>query len=102
MQRQPKRSRVEWRQIVDRYETSGLKAVEFAREEGLNVHTFSWWRHEFRQEARRAASPLTLVPVSRPAATSEPLVIRFADGTELRVPPGHEPDWVRRIVDVLL
>ena len=100
MQRQPKRSREEWRQIVDRYQASGLKAVEFARQEGLNVHTFAWWRHELRQEARRTA-PLTLVPVPKTPADA-PLVIRFPDGTELRVPPGHEPDWVGRIADVLL
>lgn len=100
MQRQPKRSRSEWRQIVDRHKASGLTAVEFARREGLNVHTFAWWRHELRQEAKRSA-PLTLVPVPR-ASACEPLVVRFPDGTELRVPQGHDPDWVGRIVDVLL
>ena len=100
MQRQPKRSREEWRQIVDRYQASGLKAVEFARLEGLNVHTFAWWRHELRREARPPA-PLTLVPVPK-TPSRDPLVIRFPDGTELRVPHGHEPGWVGRIADVLL
>lgn len=95
---QPKRSRVQWRQIVDRYEASGLKPKQFAVREGLNVNTFSWWRHEFRQEARRE-SRLTLVPVPRPARN--PIVIRLPDGVEVEVPAGSEPDWVGRIADAL-
>ncbi len=91
---QPRRSRKQWRQIVRRYEASGLKAVEFAQREGLNGNTFAWWRHELRRETR-----LTLVPV--PSTPTQELVIRFGDGTEIRVPTGIEPGWVGRVAKAM-
>ena len=99
---QPKRSRAEWRQIVDRYQRSGLRPTEFARREGLNVHTFSWWRHEFRKADRRQEGRLTLVPVAAsPVPEPKGLLLRFPDGLEMQVPLGTAPDWVGRVAAAL-
>lgn len=98
-----KRSRAQWRQIVEDYASSGMSAVAFARQEGLNRNTFSWWRTELRKEVRASRAPLTLVPVPDVPVRhpTEPVVVRFADGTELRVPVGTEPSWVGRLADLL-
>ncbi|MEO0601507.1 MAG: transposase [Myxococcota bacterium] len=98
-----KRSREQWRQIVEDYESSGMSAAAFARQEGLNRNTFSWWRTQLRKEARTSGARLTLVSVSDAATRrrTEPVVIRFADGTELCVPVGTEPSWVGRLADTL-
>lgn len=99
-----KRRREQWRQIVKDYEACGLSATEFARREGLNANTFSWWRSELRKEAGVAGTPrltLVAVPASIPHPVAEPIVIRLPDGIELCVPVGTEPDWVGRLADAL-
>ena len=96
---QPRRSREQWRRLVQRYEASGERSADFARREGLNAKTFAWWRSELRREARGKTTTLTLVPV--PSRTREPVIIELPSGTELRVPQGAEPNWVGRLVNAL-
>lgn len=101
---QLRRSREEWRELVEQHETSGLSVIEFAHREGLKAKTFGWWRWELRRErsARTTppAAPLTLVPI--PARSPvQGVVIRLSRGTELQVPTGAEPDWIGRLVAAL-
>ncbi|MEO8603562.1 MAG: hypothetical protein ABI629_13390 [bacterium] len=45
----------EMARLVARWERSGLTQAAFARQCGLSVHTFTWWRHRLRAAARSAA-----------------------------------------------
>lgn len=47
----------EWRARVSRWERSGLRRGEFAREEGVNPRTLSWWRWWLRKEQERVVGP---------------------------------------------
>lgn len=101
---QVKRSCEQWRQIVEDYEASGIGAAEFARREGLNPNTFSWWRSELRRrtpDVRGERLTLVGLTASSPRTLAEPVVLRLPDGLELCVPVGTEPDWVGRLADVL-
>lgn len=101
---QLRRSREEWRELVEQHEASGMSVVDFAQREGLKAKTFGWWRWEIRRGRSAASTPnaahLTLIAV--PARVpAQPLIIRLSGGTELQVPAGAEPDWIGRIADAL-
>lgn len=54
---QVRRSREEWRSLMQRYEASGVTQSAFCREAGVALSTFLSWRHRLGQErARRNAS----------------------------------------------
>ena len=69
MERARRRCRQEWREITVRWRRTGLTAVEFARQEGLNPSTFAGWRSEFAREDKAQSPPLTLVPIRYPGLT---------------------------------
>jgi hypothetical protein len=41
--------------LLKRWTESGLKAAEFARREGVNAGTLSYWKWRLRREGRRTA-----------------------------------------------
>lgn len=85
----PRRSRDEWRQHMAAWSRSGLSSREYARRNGLNPSTFSWWRGELRrQQLQEHGQRLTLVPVTTPAAAppAEPLEVSLPHGVVIRVP----------------
>jgi hypothetical protein len=50
-------TRAEWAERVDRWERSGLGAVEFSRREGLRPGELAWWRRELRASQPRRDDP---------------------------------------------
>ena len=51
--------------LVTRWEQSGVTQAAFARQCGMSVHTFTWWRHRLR------SVPVTPPPRARPATFTE-------------------------------
>ena len=45
-----RRSRSEWKTIIEQYESSGLSAVEFSRLHNLSYQSLAKWRSTFRNE----------------------------------------------------
>lgn len=79
----------EMQRLVVRWERSGLTAAAFARQCGMSVHTFAWWRHRLRMRARpvpgAAAAPIfTEVVLAPPVAVVAEVVLRT--GWVVRVP----------------
>ncbi len=101
MERARRRSRAEWRSMVKRWRSSGMTGNAFARKEGINVHTFAWWRSEI---GREHAAPLSLVPVRAPfAGNQEPNVeVRLPSGISLRLSDSADPDWIAALVHKVL
>jgi hypothetical protein len=60
-----RRSRREWRQIVLKWQQSGLKKAAFARRNGVNLKTFEFWCWALKAELLAITSPprLQLLPV---------------------------------------
>jgi len=48
--RRPRRNSDQWRNIVTRFENSGMKVKDFCRKENLARATFSKWRSQFSKE----------------------------------------------------
>lgn len=76
----------EMQRLVVRWERSGLTQAAFARQCGMSVHTFTWWRHRLRSAAPRAYPPTftEVVRAAPAAATIAEVVLR--NGWVVRVP----------------
>jgi transposase-like protein len=67
----------EMQRVVARWERSGLTQAAFARQCGMSVHTFAWWRHRLRAVTAVAvpvsASPPTFTEVVFGAPAAAPV-----------------------------
>jgi hypothetical protein len=88
-----RRSRQEWKKIVDRFERSGLSENRFCKDHGLTRKTFRTWRKHFAEEGEPIATPTFVelaAPRSKPEGPPEP-----SDGAsfELCLPGGVTLRW---------
>ena len=60
-----RRTREEWRDLVDRQRGSGLSVSEFCRREETTENSFYRWRRAFAEEAESSFVPLTVVELRR-------------------------------------
>lgn len=109
MRRARRRSREEWREIIDRWRASGLTGPAFARREKLNFNTFAWWRNEVNREQssrpslRERSCGLSLVPVRLPPRVNrEPVEVVLPGGITVRVPESAELDRVAALTNAIL
>jgi transposase-like protein len=103
--------REEWRKRVERWRDSGLTAVEFASELGINPHTLSYWKYILRRDAAKAASAPTTVAkrtatppamIELRAAVSETrFEIELGRGRRLWVPAEFDPSALKRLMAVM-
>jgi hypothetical protein len=63
-----RRTEAQWSEILGRFESSGLDAIEFCRREGLALSSLQRWRR--RQDSATAAEFVELVPTTTPATPS--------------------------------
>ncbi len=104
-------SRDEWRKRVERWKDSGLTAVQFASEMGINAGTLQFWRSKLKQKghAKRRRRPAadailaSLVEVRAPARVSTETRFEIHLGRERRllVSPTFEADALRKLIAVL-
>ena len=101
------------RQVLARWERSGLTLREFGQQHGIVLSTLTWWRRVFQ----RAGEPMKSVPTSAPAAqpvvftevpraAPSPIVppvleIVLRGGQVLRVPTGADTDTLQRVLQAL-
>lgn len=103
--RKPTRRAQEMARLVARWERSGLTQAAFARECGMSVHTFTWWRHRLRTGAASAPQPPRFTEVTLPLALAAPggiaeVVLR--NGWVVRVPlAGVEAAALRTLMATL-
>ena len=82
-----RRSRDEWRRLVERCECGELSPAEFCRREDLNPNTFRVWRSRVRSETNAPVPFVEVVPTSAPSAVATPWLIELElpSGAKLRV-----------------
>ena len=102
--RKATRRALEMQRLVARWERSGLTQAAFARQCGMSVHTFSWWRHRLRAAgvapATRPPRFTEVVLAAPPPAVVAEVVLR--NGWVVRVPlAGVEASAVRTLVATL-
>jgi len=102
-----------WRERVERWKSSGLKAKEFAAAENLSPRSLSWWHWQLHRRsevpattkrARRAkkrAASMSFVPVVVRAAEATPMEIILPGEIRVRIDVGFDEATLVRIVRAL-
>jgi transposase-like protein len=113
---QQRRTRAQWRRLVEDWPDSGLTQEQYCRRHGISVASLHRWRERLRQEravgfghgrAREAAEPVRLVPVDLLAAqlpsagVEATLRLVFAGDLCLEIAPGFDAPTLRRVVELL-
>ena len=98
------------RQMLARWQRSGLTLREFGAKRGIPPSTLSWWRQVFRrageEKMNRALAENAVVftevpkPVNVPRTPSV-LEIVLPSGHLVRVPAGVDPATLQRVLQVL-
>ena len=104
-------SRDEWRKRVERWKDSGLTAVQFASEMGINAGTLQFWRSKLKQKghAKRRRRPTadailsSLVEVRAPTHVSAETRFEIQLGRDRRllVPPTFEANALKKLLAAL-
>src|SRR5262245_32932813 len=107
----------EWRQVITRWEQSGLSMTAFAAQIGMSNSAVSYWKKRFERETPREDSALNKVPpafvpvtlVTEPKGKTPVADARMGavfelllrDGRTLRIPPDFESASLVRLLTVL-
>jgi hypothetical protein len=97
-------ARATWAKRVERWSASGLSAIEFAAEIGVNARTLTYWKWKLGRTESRRAEFVEVVPTSEVApsgAPSEHLEVVLDGGVVIRVPARFDADALRRVVAAL-
>jgi transposase-like protein len=113
---QGRRTRAQWRQLVEGFSGSGLTQACYCERHGISVTSFHRWRAQFRQapvanprqaeaSARRSA-PVRLLPVQLlgeavAVGAEHALTLVFASGVHVQVNPGFDAATLARVVRLL-
>jgi len=71
-----------WREIVSKFEQSGLSQSEFSRQEGLVKSRLSYWLAKFRTTSKRQSQFVELEPKPKVKPSVE---LEFSSGMVLRI-----------------
>ena len=75
-QRQPRRSRQQWQQIIHDLAQSGLSAKDFSQQQNLPYQSLIKWKHEFKHSSQTQTSPfLDITPKPTAIALSESSIL---------------------------
>ena len=86
-----KRSREAMRLMYGRFEQSDKTIKTFCESEGINIHTFQYWRHKFKKPLLKkgvsSTSKAGFQEIRRSAVSSGGVIrIRFLNQTEVELP----------------
>jgi hypothetical protein len=103
------RKEAHWRQLLQRWQHSGLSVRAFCRRERCSEPSFYSWRRILAERDQRAipstpAAAVTFVPLHvqhEPAAERPALELLLANGRCLRIPAGWPLPGLRDLLAVL-
>jgi hypothetical protein len=104
---QPKTSAEEWQKRVERWRESGLSAVQYAAETGINAGTLKFWHYKLTKAKRsetgrvRASKKRAAFVEVRAVATDARFEVELRNGRQLRVPESFEEKALERLLAVL-
>ena len=99
-----------WRRVTGEWKRSGQSQATFCEARNLKLTTFRWWRHRLLREASDGAKaeeldtqapfiPIRLIDL--PSPSSPPIEIHLPNSKRIQVPPGFDPDTLRRVLAIL-
>ena len=99
----PRRSRdsvrQSWAERLARFESSGLSALDFCRQEGIASQSLYYWKRKLSGPADAPGPAPQFVPVRLSA--SAPVELVLPGGATLRLQPGCDLAFVRSLLQAL-
>jgi len=87
-----------WRELIGRYESSGLTQVQYARREGVKYHTFVARLGRHRRAGKKKLVKARFLEARLPGAPAIRLEATLANGMLLR---GDNPEALARLIRAL-
>lgn len=98
-----RRSREEWRALVQEWRASGLSMKEFAGQRGVSASSLAYWSSTLKREPRRTPAPRLLpVRVSSTVAVTSPGLELVLGPLRLRFDGGTSPTYIAEVARALL
>jgi hypothetical protein len=92
-----RRTKAQWRALIEAQASSGLTAAAFCREHGLNPKYFSLRRRDLSDGTNKRTS--SFIPVSAMKLPSgERITVRDPSGLRVELPLGIEPKWLAELL----
>ena len=82
MMRRNHRSASQWKQIIERWQGSGLSVSQFCRDHTIPTSAFYRWKTKLRQQESR--DPASFIQVALPVTQDATLELTFPAGHVLR------------------
>ena len=109
-----RRTREQWRRLVEGWSGSGLTQAAYCRRQGVSVASLQRWRERLRREPVAGTTPvgascdgpLRLVPVEvcerrAPHSAGAALTVVLDDGLRVEIAPGFDAPTLTRVVSAL-
>ena len=93
-----------WRRRIAACESSGKSIVQYCRDAGVPVSTYSWWKGELKRRdgAQGSAASFAEVHVALPADPAPALLeVALGEDRRVRVWPGFDAETLAQVVRVL-
>ena len=88
-----------WVQRFKEWEESGLKRVEYCRQNNIPVSTFDYWRQRIRKESEKVnEKSLVKLPAVIKASRTCSLSIEYPSGHKIHIPENYNSETLRRLV----
>jgi len=100
MQKAPRRTSIEWEEILSNQQKSGQTLKEYGELHQINYHTLIYWRQKLKK-GKSQAKPQGFVKLHQPAPPIHKdgiIKLHFDDNIELELPANYQ---VGDLVDLL-
>ncbi len=96
-----KRTQEQWRSLFTEHHVSGLKAIEFCKQNNICPNYFSKRRKQLLNTDKKSASSSPFVSVRTPTATGESTFSIQYNQTIITFPITISPDWLAALLQQL-
>ncbi|HVP18563.1 MAG TPA: hypothetical protein VMU36_06160 [Spirochaetia bacterium] len=92
-----------WKQILQQWKDSGLRACEFQRRNNLNKHAFIYWKLKLigRTEKRQCLVPVKLRSVALRAGAPCSMRLRIGERYSVELTEGFDAGTLREVLRVV-
>ena len=87
-----------WREVLRRWQASGLSQAAFCRQRKIPVWRFTWWKKRLSNDGVAAGDLFVPIHVAPPAATSADFELTLRGGRLLRFSADVQPARLTAIV----
>lgn len=95
-------NRQDWFDRIEAWKQSGLTQKAFCEQQQLGLGSFQRWRGIFlREEAPKASSAASFLPVKVTAAPASSLALVIDDHLRIEIPAGFDPVILKQVVQAL-